>query len=406
MYDVMIHGGEVIDPATHRYGRHDVDVREGRIAAILHDLPAADATRVVDAHGQYVTPGLIDLHTHCYWGATYWGIDADPVAARTGVTTWVDAGSAGAYSFPGFRRYAVEGSRTRILAFLNIATIGLIARTYELGTLDYCDVDLGAAIVEANRDVIVGVKARIDRDTTRGTGLEPLRRARQLADRVALPLMVHIGLAPPQLRDIAALLRPGDILTHCCTGHENRLVDAEGAVHPYIRRLWEQGVILDLGHGSGSFSYESAEAMLAAGIPPDVISSDIHQLSVLGPLYDLPSALSKYLTMGMPLHEVVARATVRPAAAIGRPELGRLEVGAPADIAVFRLEEGDYTFYDVAMRARHGTARLINTAAYRAGELLPPAPEAPPAPWVATDFPVEQRPALGGLRQGAPRGER
>ena len=399
MFDLIIHGGHLVDPGGGRDGVYDVAVREGLIAAVAPDLAAADAARVVDAHGQYVTPGLIDLHTHCYWGATYWGIDADPVAARTGVTTWVDAGSAGAYSFPGFRRYAVEGSRARILAFLNIATIGLIARTYELSTLDYCDVDLGAAIVEANRDVIVGIKARIDRDTTRGTGLEPLRRARQLADRVALPLMVHIGLAPPPLRDIAALLRPGDILTHCCTGHENRLVDAEGAVHPYIRRLWEQGVILDLGHGSGSFSYESAEAMLAAGIPPDVISSDIHQLSVLGPLYDLPSTLSKYLSMGMPLHDVVDRATVRPAAAIGRPELGRLEVGAPADIAVFRLEEGDYTFHDVAMRARHGTARLINTAAYRAGEPLPPAAEAPPAPWVAADFPVEQRPALGGLRQ-------
>jgi dihydroorotase len=399
MYDLVIRGGEVIDPASERYGAYDVAVRDGLIAAVAPDLPVEDAARVVDARGQYVTPGLVDLHTHCYWGATYWGIDADPVAARTGVTTWLDAGSAGAYSFPGFRRYAVEGSRARILAFLNIATIGLIARTYELGTLDYCDVDLGAAIVEANRDVIVGVKARIDRDTTRGTGLEPLRRARQLADRVALPLMVHIGMAPPPLWEIAALLRPGDILTHCCTGHENRLVDAEGAVHPYIRRLWEQGVILDLGHGSGSFSYESAEAMLAAGMPPDVISSDIHQLSVLGPLYDLPSALSKYLAMGLPLHDVVARATVRPAAAIGRPELGRLEVGAAADIALFRLEDGAYTFHDVAMRARRGTARLINTATYRAGELLPPSLEAPPAPWVATDFPVEQRPALGGLSQ-------
>ena len=391
MYDLIIHGGEVIDPAADRYGRHDVAVREGRIAAIAPDLPAADAARVVDAHGQYVTPGLIDLHTHCYWGATYWGIDADPVAARTGVTTWVDAGSAGAYSFPGFRRYAVEGSRARILAFLNIATIGLIARTYELGTLDYCDVDLGATIVEANRDVIVGIKARIDRDTTRGTGLEPLRRARQLADRVALPLMVHIGQAPPPLREIAALLRPGDILTHCCTGHENRLVDADGAVHPYIRRLWEQGVVLDLGLGTGSFSYASAEAMLDAGMPPDVISSDIHQLSVLGPMYDLPSTLSKYLNLGLSLREVVARATTRPAAAISRPELGRLAVGAPADIALFRLEKGDYTFRDVAMRERHGAVWLVNTATYRGGALMPRGAAPPPAPWVVTDFPAAQR---------------
>jgi len=260
-----------------------------------------------------------------------------------------------------------------------------------LGTLDYCDVDLGATIVEANRDVIVGIKARIDRDTTRGTGLEPLRRARQLADRVALPLMVHIGQAPPPLREIAALLRPGDILTHCCTGHENRLVDADGAVHPYIRRLWEQGVVLDLGHGTGSFSYASAEAMLDAGMPPDVISSDIHQLSVLGPMYDLPSTLSKYLNLGLSLREVVARATTRPAAAISRPELGRLAVGAPADIALFRLEKGDYTFRDVAMRERHGAVWLVNTATYRGGALMPRGAAPPPAPWVVTDFPAAQR---------------
>ena len=405
MYDMIIRGGHLVDPGAGRDGAYDIAVRDGRIAAVAAGPWAGDAALVVDARGRYVTPGLVDLHTHCYWGATYWGIDADPVAARTGVTTWVDAGSAGAYTFPGFRRYAVGGSRARVLGFLNITSIGLAARTYELNILDYCDVDLGAAMVEAHRDLIVGIKARIDRDTTRGTGLEPLRRARRLADRVGLPLMVHVGMAPPQLRDIVDLLRPGDILTHCCTGQDNRLIDAGGQVYPFIRRLWEEGVILDLGHGSGSFSYDAAEAMLAAGMPPDVISSDIHQLSVLGPLYDLPSVLSKYLNLGMPLRDVIARATVRPAAAIGRPELGRLEVGASADIAVFRLEEGDYTFRDVAMRVRHGPARLINTATYRAGALLPLASEAAPAPWVAAEFPVEQRPALGGLLQGAPRGE-
>jgi len=393
MYDVVIRGGEVIDPTGEWSGGYDVAIQGGLVAAVAPDLPLDEVGQVVDARGQYVTPGLVDLHTHCYWGATYWGIEADPVAARTGVTTWVDAGSAGAYSFPGFRRYVVEGKRARIFAFLNIATIGLVARTYELGALDYCDVGLGAAIVEANRDVIVGVKARIDRDTTRGTGLEPLRRARDLADRVGLPLMVHIGLAPPSLHEIAGLLRPRDILTHCCTGHDNRLIDEQGVVHPYIRDLWGQGLTLDLGHGTGSFSYASAEAMLAAGMPPDVISSDIHQLSVLGPMYDLPSTLSKYLNLGMSLRDVIARATAHPAAAVGRTNVGRLEVGAPADVALFRLEEGDYTFHDVAMRPRHGAVRLVNTATFRAGALMPVARAAPPAPWVATDFPLEQRPA-------------
>ena len=390
-YDLLIRDGEVIDPVGELRGQHDIAVAGGTIAAVAPGLPADEAACIVDARGQYVTPGLIDLHTHCYWGATYWGIEADPVAARSGVTTWLDAGSAGAYSFAGFRRYAVDASRARLFAFLNIATIGLIARTYELSNLDYCDVGLGAAIVEANRDVILGIKARIDRDTTRGTGLEPLRRARELADRVKLPLMVHISTAPPHIADIARLLRPGDILTHCCTGHENRLVDGQSRVHPFIRELWQQGLILDLGHGTGSFSYASAEAMLAEGLPPDVISSDIHQLSVLGPMYDLPTTLSKFLNLGMSLPDVIARATARPAAAMGRPDLGTLRVGAPADLAVLRLEEGSYTFHDVFMQPRRGKVQLVNTATYVGGTLLPRAPERPPAPWVAADLPAVQR---------------
>jgi dihydroorotase len=393
-YDLLIRGGEVIDPASGRQGTYDVAVARGTIAAVAPSLPADEAACIVDARGQYVTPGLIDLHTHCYWGATYWGIEADPVAARSGVTTWLDAGSAGAYSFAGFRRYAVDASRARLFAFLNIATIGLIARTYELSNLDYCDVGLGTAIVEANRDVILGIKARIDRDTTRGTGLEPLRRARELADHVKLPLMVHISTPPPRIADIAHLLRPGDILTHCCTGHENRLVDGQNRVHPFVRELWQQGLILDLGHGTGSFSYASAEAMLAEGMPPDVISSDIHQLSVLGPMYDLPTTLSKFLNLGLSLPDVIARATARPAAAMGRPDLGTLRVGAPADLALFRLEEGSYTFHDVFMQPRRGRVQLVNTATYVGGALLPHAPERPPAPWVATDLPAAQRPAL------------
>ncbi|HZU03836.1 MAG TPA: amidohydrolase/deacetylase family metallohydrolase [Ktedonobacteraceae bacterium] len=396
-YDLLIRGGVVIDPVNGQQVVSDVAVSSGRIAAVAPDLPATEAAQVVDASGQYITPGLIDMHTHCYWGATYWGIEADPVTAHTGVTTWVDAGSSGAYSFPGFRRYAVEASRTRVFALLHISSIGLIARTYESANPDYWDVELAATIIEANRDVILGIKVRMDRDSTKGTGLGAMHCARQLADRVKLPLMVHIGIAPPTLTEIVDLMRPGDILTHCCTGQTNRLIDEQGPVHPYIRRAHEQGVILDLGHGTGSFSYATAEAMLAQGIPPDVLSSDIHQLAVLGPMYDLPTTLSKFLNLGMSLPEVIARATVRPAAVIGRPGLGTLRVGVPADIALFRLEEGDYTFYDIDLEPRHGTVRLVNTATYIGGSLVPHAAERPPHPWVATDFPAEQRPLLKGV---------
>src|SRR6476661_5554861 len=173
-FDVLITGGEVVDPGGGTEGRADVGIREGKIAAVAPDLSSARVGRTVDASGQIVTPGLVDLHTHIYWGVTYWGIEADPVAARTGVTTWLDVGSAGSYTFPGFRRYIVDLSRARIFALLNLSSIGLIAQTYELANLDYCDVDLAASIVEENRDLILGIKARIDRNTTRGTGIRPL----------------------------------------------------------------------------------------------------------------------------------------------------------------------------------------------------------------------------------------
>ncbi|MDI3339950.1 MAG: amidohydrolase/deacetylase family metallohydrolase [Sphaerobacter sp.] len=339
-YDVIVQGGQVLDPGAGIAGRYDLGIRDGHVAAIAPALDPADAATVIDATGQIVTPGLVDLHTHVYWGVTYWGIEADPVAARSGVTTWIDVGSAGAYSFPGFRRYIAEPSRSRIFALLNLSSIGLIAPTWEFANPDYWNVDLAEQIVNANRDLILGIKARIDQNTTRGVGIRPLERARELADRVDLPLMVHIGNGPPSLEEVAALLRPGDILTHCFTGGTMCILGEDGRVLPQIRELQARGLILDIGHGTGSFSFAVAEAMLAQGVLPDTISSDIHQLAVQGPMYDLPTTLSKFLALGMSLPDVIERATARPAAAIGRPDLGTLRLGAVADLALWRLEEG------------------------------------------------------------------
>jgi dihydroorotase len=389
MYDTLIVGGEVVDPDAGLGGPLDVAIRDGRIAEVAPHLDRAAAREVIDASGGYVTPGLVDLHTHVYWGATYWGIEADPVAARTGVTTWLDVGSSGAYSWPGFRRYIAAPSRARIFALLNLSSIGLIAPTWEFSNLDYCDVDLAQAMVEANRDLILGIKARIDSNTTRGVGIRPLELARELADRVDLPLMVHIGNGPPTLAEVSHLLRPGDILTHCFTGGNMRIVDDAGVPDPAIMGLREQGLVLDIGHGTGSFSYETAEAMLNAGVMPDVISSDIHQMAIQGPMFDLPTTLSKFLNLGLSLPEVIARATSRPAAAMRRPDLGTLRPGSSADLALFSIEEGDYVFRDVHMNARRGSKRLINTLTMVDGEALPHIPESPLHPWAG--LPEHQR---------------
>lgn len=362
-------------------GRLDVAVRGGKVAKVTADIDPSTADEVIDASGQYVTPGLVDLHTHVYWGVTFWGIEPDPVAARTGVTTWLDVGSAGAYSFPGFKRYVTEASRAKVFALLNLSSIGLIAPTWEFANPDYWDVGLAATIVDANRDVILGIKARIDSATTRGVGIAPLVKARKLADRVRLPLMVHIGNGPPSLADVSEHLRPGDILTHCFTGGNMKILREDGAVDPTIRALQANGLVLDIGHGAGSFSFETSEAMLAQGVLPDVISSDIHQLSIQGPMFDLPVTLSKFLGLGMSLADVIERVTSRPAAAMGRPDLGTIREGSAADIAIFTIEEGDYTFQDVHMNERHGSKRLVNTQTLIDGKVLPRSPERPLMPW-------------------------
>ncbi|TAK24076.1 MAG: amidohydrolase/deacetylase family metallohydrolase [Chloroflexota bacterium] len=380
-FDSLIAGGDVIDPGAGHIGRLDVGITNGKIAAVAPSLPRENARHVIDATGLIVTPGLVDLHTHVYWGATYWGIEPDPIAARTGVTTWLDVGSAGAYSFPGFRAWIAEPSRARVYSLLNASYVGLVGPTYEFANLDYANVALAERVTNDNRDLILGIKARIDASTTRSTGIEPLRRARDLADRVQLPLMVHIGKGPPELREILDLMRPGDILTHCFTGHDNRVIDAGQMVLPFVREIWDRGLIMDIGHGAGSFSVETARAMLSQGLRPDVISTDIHQLSVQGPMFDMPTTMSKFLALGMSLVDVVERATSRPARAVGLKDIGTLRPGNPADVALFRVREGCFTYYDVFLNPFQGTKQLDCALTLVDGLALVPGPQRPLQHW-------------------------
>ena len=336
-----------------------------------------------------VTPGLVDLHTHVYYNATYLGIQADPVAARSGVTTWLDVGSAGAYNFGGFREWVVRSARARIFALLNISSIGLTAPTWELANLNYCDVDICARIVDANRDLILGIKCRVDANTTGGS-IEPLERARNAADRCELPLMVHVGIGPPTIEQVFGLMRPGDILTHCFTGHNMRIVDDRGLLLECAARARDAGVVLDIGHGAGSFSFDTARSLIGAGYLPDVISSDIHQLSVNGPLFDLPTCLSKFLALGMSLEDVVRAATVRPATVMRKEnEVGVIRVGAAADIALFRLVEGEFPFYDVFMNRLDGKQLLVNQLTICDGREMDRVPDGARAPWI--DLSEQQR---------------
>lgn len=393
-FDLLIKGGEVVDPGGGREGPLDVGIAGGRIAAVDRDLPTERAAEVIDATGLIVTPGLVDLHTHVFHKATYWGIDPDPVASSSGVTTWNDAGTAGALTIAGLREFVAERARVRITSFLNISNIGLVGENHECANLAYLDVGLFRRLVDLNRDFVHGVKVRMGTPTVGENGLEPLRRARQAADECELPLMVHVAFGPPAIEDVIALLRPGDILTHCFTGLSMRLVDDDGRLHDFARRAWDAGVVMDIGHGTGSFSYSTAEALMAAGRPPDVISTDLHQLSINGPAYDLPTCMSKFLCLGMPLRDVVRATTVRPAEVLGlEAEIGTLRPGSAGDVALFRLVPGRFPLYDIWGEMRESDVLLLCTATVVGGALLELLPPTPPAPWATEPFwPEAQKP--------------
>ncbi|MCW5851860.1 MAG: amidohydrolase/deacetylase family metallohydrolase [Anaerolineae bacterium] len=381
-FDLLIQNGTVIDVEGQHVGRYDVAITRNRVAAVEPSIPAESARQVFDASGQIVTPGMVDLHTHFYHSVTFWGIRPEPVAARSGVTTWLDVGSSGAYNFIGLREFIMRPSDLRLYALLNISGIGLTAPSWELRNPNYLDVDLCCKLVDLHRDLVLGIKARVDVGTTEGD-IEGLRRAREAADRCELPLMVHIADGPPGLEAILGLMQPGDILTHCCTGRNNRLVTDSRKVREVARRAREAGVILDVGHGAGSFSFDSAEQMLADGFRPDVISTDIHQLAILGPCFDMPTTLSKFLALGMSLEDAVARATSAPARVLKlEHEIGTLRPGALADVAVFQLLDGDFTFYDVAMESRRGQQLLVNTLTVLNGRPMRRTEDDPPMPWI------------------------
>jgi dihydroorotase len=381
-YDLLFTGAEVIDVGGGSVGRLDLAVAGGRIAAVGARL-AADAHTVLDMTGKLVTPGLVDLHTHVYPGAGYWGIDPDPVAWYSGVTTWVDAGSAGAYSLAGLRAFAA-GRQVRVPILLNIAGHGLAARTGECRDLGDCDVGLAVNAISTHREVVRGVKVRIDAETVGRNGVEPLRRGLAAAEVCGVPVMVHIGTSPPPLDDVLRLLRPGDIVTHCASGFAR-------AVGPVARDAYDRGVLFDVGHGAGGFAFDVLERQLAAGMRPHTISTDLHARSVYGPAFDLPTTMAKLLAAGMALPDVIAAATVHPARALGL-DAGTLAVGAPADIAVFAVQPGPYEVVDAHRQARTAPLRLVNEATYVSGRLVRPQLPAPPPPWIPLS--QQQRAAL------------
>jgi dihydroorotase len=378
-FDLVIKGGDVLDPSQTLRGKRDIGIRFGKIEAVEADIPAARALRVLNADGKLVTPGLVDLHCHVYPYGSAIGIPADELIPQQCTTTCVSAGDAGANNFAAFRRHIVAQTRTRLYAFVHIANIGLVGfPTAELYNIDFAQTDTAAKAIAENSDIVLGAKVRMSENVIAKHGVEPLKRAIAACEQAGdgMKVMCHIGGVETRqlMSQILDLLRPGDILTHCYSGFPNLGGDftnivQDGKLLPAALAAKQRGVIFDIGHGGGSFDYTVAEAAIAQGTPPDTISSDIHVFSGNTPgMPYLTWVMSKFMGLGFTLEQVVAMATINPAKVINRaPKLGTLQVGAPGDVAIMELVEGPVSFVDTRNNKRDGKAYLKPVQTVTAG---------------------------------------
>jgi dihydroorotase len=383
-YDLILRGGRVVDPLQKLDAVTDVAFSDGKVARIGAGLQAAASTDVRDISGRIVTPGLIDLHTHVYWGGTSLGIDAEDFCRSSGVTTAVDTGSAGPGNFAGFRRHVIERSEVRILAYLHVSFAGIYAFSPRVMVGESEEIRLmapidAAEVANANRDIIVGIKVRVGARASGRSGTVPLDIALQVADEVGLPLMAHIDEPPPSYEEVLARLRPGDILTHAFRPFPNSPATAQGTVKRAVIEARQRGVLFDIGHGKGSFAFKTARAMLANGFLPDTISSDVHALCINGPAFDQVTTMSKFLCLGMPLTEVIAASTVNAAFALKRPELGSLKPGSVGDATILSVKEGRFDYVDVVGEHLTGNRRIVSEGVVLAGRWWYPKHELKPA---------------------------
>jgi len=383
--DLLLRGGHVLDPASGVDAKLDVLIRGGRVAELRPPsaavVPGAD---VRDVSGAFVTPGFVDLHGHWYDGSAY-GIDP-AVSLQGGVTTAVDAGTAGFVNFASFRRSVIDAAPVRVLAFVNIAALGIpVTLTGELDTPAHVRPQETIEAIRANPGVAVGVKIRLSAAAETRTAPAALEQALIASRAVGMPLMVDVGGPGDFMPEALDHLGPGDILTHCFTGGGATIIDEAGHVRPEARRARERGVLFDVGHGCGSFAWRSAKAALADGFPPDSLSSDLHRYSVNAIGVELPTLMAKFLAIGMTLADVVSRVTVAPSRVIGLP-VPSLAVGSLADLAVFRVDDAELPLRDAFGAVEVGRQRIAPLLTVVSGRAIDPASVSIDLrPWTAAD---------------------
>lgn len=373
-YDILIRGGEVIDPSQSLRATRDVAICGTQIVAVDQNLDESQADTVVDARGQIVVPGLIDLHAHVYTHSPF-GLDADPLCPAGGVTTILDAGSAGSYNFGAFRRETIDRAETQIFGLVNLSCIGLIAANFgELLDRRYADPDGVVRVIEEHSDVAVGVKIRAGKHIIGEgeTGWANFHDAVRAARESNTWLMVHIGESPMSIPEMLTHLEPGDCITHCFKGGSTRVLDDADRVYQEVVEASNRGVIFDVGHGFGSMKWEVVEAAIEQGFEPTTISTDLHTMNIHGPVYDMPTTMSKFLMLGVTLERVIEMSTTRPAKILNQEgELGTLRVGSVADVAVLERQEGKFVFTDSYEETRIGDELLIASTTVRRGRIVP-----------------------------------
>ncbi len=375
-YDLVIKGGHLIDPKNDIDGPMDVAVLDGKIASVSKNIEASTAEIVVDATGKYITPGILDIHTHNFHGrGTYLAdgflsVQPDGFTFKAGVTTVVDVGSSGWRNFEQFKFQTIDKSKTRVLVFLNIVGTGMKGGAWEQDLNDM-DAKLTANTAKKFSDVVVGVKVA----HYAGPEWDPVERGVEAGTLADIPVMIDFGGVIPELSLETLLmekLRPGDILTHTFGHVKGRIpiVNENGDLEPYVKQAQERGVIFDVGHGGGSFLFEQAIPAMEQGFRPNTISTDLHTGSMNSGMKDMLNVMSKFLNMGMDLQEVIEASTWEPAKVINRPNLGHLSEGAGADIAVFSLREGTFGFVDVRRNRMDGTKKLECELTVRDGKIV------------------------------------
>ena len=379
-YDLVIKNGTVIDPSQKTCVKKDIAVAGGKIAAVENYISDGNSHDVIEAEGLLVAPGLVDLHVHVWWGVAHLAIEADPACVYRGVTTAIDAGSSGSNTIAGFHRYVIDQAHTRVLAFLHISGMGQLDNNIgELEDIRWARVEQAIEAAELHSDVIVGIKVRLTENIVGSNDLIALKRALEAGQELNKPVMIHIGGSVNQVEEFLEQLRPGDIVTHSFTGRPHGILDNNNKVIDAAWDAMNRGVIFDVGHGAGSFSFPVAEACLEQGLGPGTVSSDVHRYNIRGPVFDLMTTLSKYIHLGYSIGDAIALGSSIPSAAVGLPgNIGTLKIGADADIAIIEHRKGPITFSDADGNERNGNQLLLPVETLRKGKRFNPQHSAHP----------------------------